>query len=561
MEWDGKANSLMRIYNQLYSIRKKGDALRWRAMAFCGHRTKESSISDDCPIPDVHLYDAAGKMAVRTLVESLGGAVMSPGQDWFSMRIEPRNYYTQLSPDFGNTYTTYAKKMMANEMNHSNFYDEQSLAFYDSVSCGYSCTMFMNDDEANQICLKTFEPWNCWFDRDLKGRIPIFFHKYTLNGVELLKEFGDSLDKQTAAQAKKGQMNVSFSLLHCIMERDRFRDGNGRTIRFSNRISKRMRYASIHILLSNNRILRESGYQRMPVIIHVWENCGDSPYGIGLVMSHIEEFSKLNRLGFEYGLSVAKLNHGAWLVPDTMLDSFSDNPESIIPYQSSDLIPRPLQESIDVKSIGEQLILQQQNIARIFYNDIFSYLLSQDKVFTATQVNAVKAEGMAKIYPIYTRIQSQKIDPSLKMVFELMIENKRLDKPDRMLMIGSDKKSNRLEFILDSAMSQMIQRYQAQTANALLFDLAKELINLGMGDLVDRYMNVGNLILSTMMQVGASADLFVSAKDRKDMETEMRELSSRQLDLENRLKESEINRNNAGASNLNNQIGMNGGES
>ena len=557
-----KINALLDLYNDLVSIRTPGDKDRWTAMAFIKHRTKELSCDPECPVPDLHLYDVSGLYAVRTLIESLGGSVMSPNQDWFSLRFSSRDYTMELSPDYGIQYTSYAKKAMADEMNHSNFYDEQTMAFYDSVSCGYSCTLFQNDEENSRIYLQTLEPWNCWFDCDIMGNYTSFFYRYRIDGYQLLERFGDSgnIPESVMDKARKGGKKAVFNMLFCIQKRNRIRDSQGRLVRFSRKINVNMKYASMHILLDEKVLLSESGYNEMPLVIHVWEKSGDSPYGIGLIMKFLPEFGKLNRLAFEYGLSVAKLNHGAWLVPDTMYNSFSDDPESRIAYQSSDLLPRPLQENIDVNAIGEQLALQQQYIQKLFYNDIFSYLLNQDKVFTATQVNAVKAEGMSKIYPIYTRMQSQKIDPSLKLVFSIMVENRRLRAPDRSLMGRvSTNEGNRLEFILDSAMSQMLQRYQSQTANSVIMDLAVNLINLGRNDLVEDYINLGNVILSTMEQTGADSNLYVSAQKRQAQQQERREMQQQALEQQQRLSESEVQRNLAGASNLNNSIGANGG--
>lgn len=553
-----RINAITRHYESLKSIRSRGDALRWKAMAFIGHRTKEQSIDPDCPVPDLHLYDCAGKLAVNTFVESLGGSVMSPGQDWFSMRVVSKDYSNELPPAYGIQYTSYAKNAITDELNHSNFYDEQSLAFFDSISCGYSCTLFQNDPEYGRVYLQTFEPWRCWFDTDRSGHYNTFIYRYFLDGYQLIERYGDSLPKDVFDKASKTGKYNRFEVLFCVVERDRIRDSLGRVVKFSTRIGKKMRYASLHILRdAGDIVIHESGYKDFPIVIHVWQKAGDSPYGIGFVMKYIEEFSKLNRIGFEFGLTVAKMNHGAWLVPDTMIDSFDDNPEARIPYQSSDLIPKPLQENLDVKSLGDQLVMQQQYISKLFYNDIFSYLLNQDKVFTATQVNAVKAEGLARVYPIYTRLQTQKIDPSLRLVFSIMMDNGRLQKPDESLV--GRRSGNKLEFILDSSMSQMLQKYQTQTANALLIELIAQFTNLGYGQLIKRYMNVGNLILSNMEQTGAPSNLYVPESERKQMEKEDARMMAQQLQLQSQLTESEINRNNAGAANLNNAIGANGG--
>ena len=87
-----RCKSILRIFNQLVAIRSRGDEARWKAMSYADHRTPTDTRSSDCPVEKLNLYDCTGVMAIRTLVESLGGSVMSPNQDWFSLRISPRSY-------------------------------------------------------------------------------------------------------------------------------------------------------------------------------------------------------------------------------------------------------------------------------------------------------------------------------------------------------------------------------------------------------------------------------------------------------------------------------------
>lgn len=538
------------------AVRARSDSARWAAMSYVRHRMPDQSISDNCPITSEEknpLYDDSGVLAFDDFITGFMGSLMSPNQDWFSIGLKPKDYNAEPDPAYGIEYTSAEYRKMTDEMVHSNFYQEEAMANRDVVAGSYSCTLVQNDPETDRVTLSTLEPWKCYFDSDRNGNWNLFMYEYTLNGYELLDRFPD-LDENSRLykSAAIGRMNRTFQMLYLITKNNRLRDSSGRVMAFA----RNKKFSVLEICLDSDEILYEGGVDYFPVVIHVWEKVGSSQYGCGPVMKHLAEYRKLNRLGYEYGLSIAKINHHGWLVPDSMMDAFSNDPEVRIAYQTKELIPMPLEEQQDITKAMDALNDQRAVIRKLLYNELFSYLSNTDKVYTATQVNAVKSESLSRLSPIFGNIQTQKMDPVLKLVWKIMLDNGRAELDTEYLGTEADYK---LEFDIDSSMAQQLRKYTESNAASLVIEALSNLLNLGITSCLDN-VNVDNLIRAIMVSAGAPASFFVSADERDRKRQQQQELASRQLALQEALTGSEINRNNAGAANLNNIAGNNGGE-
>lgn len=536
------------------SIRRRSDEKRWQAYSMVQHRIPSQSCTPDCPVEErKHMYSSAGVDAFESFIAGFMGAFMSPTQEWFTFRLRSKDFYVSVEPDYGHQFTDYLQKSLKDEFDHSNFYQENEMASKDTVAGGYSCLMVQNNPKENMCFYQTLLPWRCWFDKDLQGNWNKFFYEYTLNGYELLEKF-PNIDKESRIYnaAARGRTNATFNMLYCIIERNSIRDSKGYSMKFK----KRMRFAALEICTNYAMILSESGFTEFPVAIHIWSKSGDSHYGEGMVMKYLAELRKCERLAYEYGLAIAKINHAPFLVPENMYDSFSTDPEARIKYQTKELIPIPLQENIDIKSAREALDVQESKVRHFFRNELFNFFLNTDKVYTATQVNQVKSDALSVIAPVFGTIQSQKIDPEIKMTLQVMIKHKRvIMDPD---FVGN-KSDYKLEIILDSAIAQQISTYSSINASSVALEYMSAFASLGITGAIDN-VDTDNVIRGALLASGAPANYFVTVADRDKKRLEQQQMAQEQLELQNRLTESEIVRNEAGASNLNNAAGFNGGE-
>lgn len=550
---DKRINEIKELLEYQKNIRKKSDPKRWEAFAYVQHRIPSQSVADDCPIEEMaHLYDSTGVDSFESFVAGFMGAFMSPTQEWFSFRLDPKNKYDSIEPDYGHVFTDYLRKSIKDEFDHSNFYSDNYIASKDSLCGGYSCTMVQFNPDSDRCNYMTLMPWRCYFGKDTNGNWNQFFYEYPINGVELLNRFPDlSTESKAYKTAVRSGVKAKFRMLLAIIERSAVTPRSA----FSRKFSRNKKYASIEICLDSNEILYEGGYDEFPVTIHIWSESGDSHYGEGLAMKYLAELRKLQRLGYEYGLSIAKINHHGWLVPDTMYDSFSNDPEARIKYQSKELIPMPLEEQQDLQKALDALNDQRQTVRHLFHYELFNFFLQNDKVYTATQVNQVKADSLSVLAPVYGNIQQQKIDSQIFRTMAIMVRNKKIVIDSN--YIGK-KAPYRIKVILDSSMAQQLSTYSQVNSATSILEMLQVLIAMNITDAKDN-VNIDNLLRGYMIGVGSPAQYFVSVNERDGIRQQRQELARQQMELQNELTASEINRNNAGASNLNNVSGFNGG--
>lgn len=570
---DKKIEAIINLFEYEKSLRAKSDPLRWEAMSFVSHRTRSLSCANDSPVRDRRLYSEAGKDAINTLASGFMSALMSENQAWFSARLIPRNYRMSYDPAENLDYSSYVVKSMLSEFGNSNFYSETGLASLDSIIGGFSCELVQNNEEENISFYQTLAPWRCWFDKDTKGNWDTFFYTYTLTGREFLERFEDEeLEERTRTKALRGLNANVFNMLYVICDRKKVLNENTGSMLFK----KGMKFALLHIDLDDNKIIQEGGTNNFPVVIHLWENSVDSHYGVGLVMKYISAFKKLNELAYEDGIVGEKNAFPPMNVPKMMEESFSDDPKARNYYTTSDQIATQLDQKIDLNASSNRLAMQEAVIRKLCYNDYFNWLSTHEQVYTATQVMQVKSESLSQLVPIYGNINSQKISKLLQLTFMNMVDNGRLEMPSDGSLDMEERKNSRgdtmldrdgnaikqsksrMKFVLESAMARQLETYTTTNAFSYILEAVTAVINVGKGDILDN-IDFDSAIREVAIGNGATPQMLVKKSAVDEIRATRQKIQEQQIALENDVKKSEIVRNQAGASNLNNAVGMNGG--
>lgn len=469
-------NALKQRFDALVERRKPNDALRWEALSYVGHRLKGSS-DPDCPTPDTRLYSSAGVRAFNRFADGFMGNVMSRNIRWFATQYEDPLFQDTDDIEGANEYFSRTDQRMYSELDKSNFYPESMTAFKDSVATGSSAMFVQNDPENKICCYRTIAPWRWYADTNRYGTFDTFFYRYYLTNDKFLQEFEDTAPKELVESAKKNINSQDVrQIVQCIYPRDSY-------IKYA-KISKRKKYACVYLDITNARVVKESGYDQFPVVIHVYDRSGDDIYGTGLVMAYISEFRKLNRLAYDFAFALRMSGKGMWAVPQSMVDKFMVQPEAVLPYTTQDQIPIRTDRADDSIQFQMQALSDQISlIDSLLYADMFTYMMRQTKVYTATQVNAVRSETLSLLAAVFGNTQKQKIEKSLRLTFYLMAKNNRIEAPPKALL----KNMNTMNFTLNSVLAQSLQSYAQKDANLTNLETASAFANMGMTDVLDIY--------------------------------------------------------------------------
>ena len=524
-------------------------------MALADHRTKSASLSFS-PVKDIRRHTAVGKNSIDNFVNYFQGNLVSPNMPWLSLRYEAEDLTDQDDMVGANEYLGKVQNAVASELACSNFYPEHRMATKDKYVSACSAILVINDPERNICCFNTLAPWDYWIDTDIYGEVDTLFYKKTMSLDKAYEMFGEKCPQWIKDAVVDGDPYNSYhDFLLCIYPRKKIYSA-GRSI-----FPKEKKFAVVWMYLSNknatgtaqSEVIDESGSDVFPAIIGTWDRDGDNPYGTSPVIRNISELRRLDALSYETMLSVQKINHPAYAGVANSIEGFSDDPGARNKVASMDMVPVAIQTG---QTIDGALKLQEQQetaVEKMFNNDMFNYFGREEnnKAYTATQVNAVKAEQLSLLSAVYGNFQKE-IEKTIKLVIYIMAENKRLPKGAKQLV---SRQTGKIRVVIDSTMAQELRAYTNRDANIALLEQAGVIAQIAPNALVNydfdeiaRGIAIGMGVKHTVLR-----DKMVVAQERMYQQ----QLEQAQMMQQAELTQSEIDRNEAGASNLNNAGGSN----
>ena len=453
------------------------------------------------------------------------------------------------------------KNNVLEELSAGNFYPSNLLATKDMYIGACAAMLVRNDEYADNgrgRCIYTvLTPWDFWVDTDIYGEYDTLFYRRSMNVAQAYEMFGEKLPKWMKDILVKGDpYQIWYDFLLCIYPRDKIHT-RGRTI-----FAEEKRFAVIWMFLNGSlesssgpsEIISVSGSDFFPIVVGRWETDGDNPYGTCPVIRNTTSINKLDGLTYETHLSIQKMNHPAYTGVAQSLEGFSDDPGARNIVASNELAPKPVALTQTIEGAMRLQADEERAVQKMFRNDIFNYLSRQDmqKVYTATQVNAVKAEQLSLLASDYGSY-GKWIEGLVKLTILTMSENVRLP-PGASDLLGGN---GRIRVMIESTLAQELRAYTNRDANIALLDQCRNFAALGMNEAL-RNLDTDEMLRGIAFGVGVDHRV---VRDKTIVRREREEaimLQQQQLALQEKLTESEINRNNAGASNLNNAQGVNG---
>lgn len=565
MRKDELVSYLLRRFNNLRAIRRRNEEQRWMAMALVNHRTKQDSLSDS-PVPDIVRHTNVPQNAVDDFVNYFVGNLVSPNIPWLGMHYESPDMTNQDDIPNANDYVGQIRDKILSEMGSTNFYPEHKLSVKDRITGGISVMMVRSSAPAGasekerlkaRTVFTTLTPWDCWVDVNQFGEYDTLFYKRHMNVSQAYEMFGEALPVWMKDILVKGDPFESWhDFLLCIYPRSKV------YTRRRKMFAKDKDYAVVWMYYAGDsrgiseapsEIITESGSDYFPVAVDYWDRAGDNPNGTCPVMRNMEALVRMDTLEYESALALQKQNHQPVSGVQASLEAFSDDPgaRNVVASPELAVTPFPVNQSID----GALALQDRQETAikKMFNNDIFSYLSQQEmnKVFTATQVNAVKAEQLSLLAAVFGNFQSS-VEKQVILTVLTMAEDGRLPKGAAELFTGEGK----LKVTIESTLAQELRAYTNRDANIALIEQCAALLQINQ---TDALLNYDFDEVAREIASGLGVNHRVLKDKRKVLEQRelIAQMQRQQAQLQDQLTQSEINRNNAGASNLNNAQGNN----
>lgn len=377
-------------YDHTYPIRGNG--------FYCEQMSAQEALNRKARIFDGTTTDAA-----RILSSSVQSGLTPANSIWFGMDVG------QESEDERRWLDDSSDTIWQN-IHASNFDAAAFEGMLDVVCAGWFALYIDSDRERGGF---TFDLWPiasvfCSASK-AGGKIDTVYRTYKLTAEQAVNEFGEDNLSDTTRKLAKTKPQELIEFVHAIYPRT--------TYMVDARLSKNMPIASCKVEVAAKKVVAESGYHELPVVVPRWMMIPDSVYATGPVADALPDARTLNEM-VRMDLAAADLAiAGMWIAEDDGVlnpRTVRVGPRKIIVANSVDSM-KPLQSGSNFQYADARISRLQGAIRKTLMAD---QLQAQDgPAMTATEVHVRVNLIRQLLGPVYGRLQTEYLQPLIERCF------------------------------------------------------------------------------------------------------------------------------------------------
>jgi len=343
-----------------------------------------------------------------------------------------------------------AAQFMWRNIHAANFDSESFETVTDIVTAGWGILYTDIDREAGGGYV--FESWhigNCFIGSTrADGRIDTIYREHEMTVEAMVNTYGENNCHHSVLEKAKNSPDEKMKLLHVIQPRKQVGAGQ---------ISKAMPFASYHIDINNNHILKESGYHEFPCSVPRLRRLPNSVYGNGQMTIALPDAKTANELMKNTVRSADLQLGGMWIAEDDGVlnpHTVRIGPRKVIIANSVDSMKR-LDDGTNFQIADYLLANIQGGIRRKLMADQLPNIGTTQ--MTATEIHTRVELIRQMLGPMYGRLQTEYLQSILDRCFGLAMRSGALGQPPEELW-GSNLS---FKFVSPMARSQRMEEVTA----------------------------------------------------------------------------------------------------
>jgi hypothetical protein len=403
------------------------------------------------------LLDSTASDALRTMADGFMGGLTPANSRWFAMDIGQESQEERRWLDD-------SADVIWENIHASNFDAEAYDAMLFLGGAG-SFALYEDEDDAGGFYFENWPLSECYFASTRQGgRVDTCYRAFKMTAGAAVAAYGEGkVSTQVQDMVKGGKQDTEIDILLAIEPRRDYLPGAT--------IATRLPFASCHMEISTNHVLREGGYHEFPVICPRWYRLPGSVYALGPMSDALPDVKSLQEVKrWEFAAAETAIAPPMVAVDDGVLNPrlIKLGPRKIIVANDVDSI-KPLITGARV-DFGQLIVGElQASIRRVLMADLFQKLLDDPKM-TATQVHAIVGVLRQRMGPRFGRFQSEYLQPLVERSFGLALRAGVLGQPPESLM----NREYTVRFLSPLARSQKLEDVSAMDRHegALLTEAA-----------------------------------------------------------------------------------------
>lgn len=467
------------------------------------------------------IFDNTASRALRVLAAGMMSGMTSPARPWFRLALPDEDLM-----DYGpvKEWLADTQRRMLNVFARSNTY--LSLhAIYEELGAFGTSTSIMLDDFDSVIHHYQAPVGEFAIASDYRGRVNTLYREFEKTVGEMVGEFGyENCSRTVQNLHTSGNLDAWVPIIHAIeprVDRDpRMKDGKNKPWRSV--------YFEPGSDGSNNKFLREGGFDRFPALAPRWHKSGGDIYGSSPGMEALGDIKQLQHEQLRKANGIDYMTKPPLQVPAGMKGRDIDYLPGGVTYVDAPGTNNAVSTLFNVNLNLEHLLIDIQDVRQringAFYADLFLMLAqSSNTNMTATEVAERHEEKLLMLGPVLERLHNELLKPLIDETFAKMIGANVLPPPPEELQgVELD-----VEFVSMLAQAQRavgvnsVDRYVASMG--MIAQMKPDVLDkLDSDKWADAY---GDML-------GVDPDLIVSGEDVAIVRQQRAEVQQRQAQLE-----------------------------
>lgn len=373
------------------------------------------------------IIDPAAVMAARTLSSGMMSGITSPARPWFRLATPDRDLM-----DYGpvKLWLETVEQRMNEVFNRSNLYQSLPL-MYEDLGTFATGAMAVVADPQRVIRTVPFPTGSFYIANGADLSVDTAVREFSMTVRQVITEFGmDAVSDTVKSQWNSGQYGQRVNVVHAV-----YPNLDRQTGKLE---AKHKAYKSVYYeaTSTDDKLLRESGYDEFPIMAPRWEVNGEDVYGSSCPgMVALGSVKALQLLQRRKAQMIDKITNPPLQAPASIKSQRISTIPGGINYLPMADVNNQIKPLFQIPANGTNGLLEdiqdtRQIIDHAYFVDLFRMMQTVNtRSMPVEAVAEMREEKLLMLGPVLQRLDSELLDKLINRTFSVMAENNLLPVP------------------------------------------------------------------------------------------------------------------------------------
>lgn len=373
------------------------------------------------------IIDPAAVMAARTLSSGMMSGITSPARPWFRLATPDRDLM-----DYGpvKLWLETVEQRMNEVFNRSNLYQSLPL-MYEDLGTFATGAMAVVADPQRVIRTVPFPTGSFYIANGADLSVDTAVREFSMTVRQVVTEFGmDAVSDTVKSQWNSGQYGQWVNVVHAV-----YPNLDRQTGKLE---AKHKAYKSVYYEANStdDKLLRESGYDEFPIMAPRWEVNGEDVYGSSCPgMVALGSVKALQLLQRRKAQMIDKITNPPLQAPASIKSQRISTIPGGINYLPMADVNNQIKPLFQIPANGTNGLLEdiqdtRQIIDHAYFVDLFRMMQTVNtRSMPVEAVAEMREEKLLMLGPVLQRLDSELLDKLINRTFSVMAESNLLPVP------------------------------------------------------------------------------------------------------------------------------------